>query len=170
MKIRHLLTLIVACYAFSASAQKIAHLNTKVLLDSLSESKKIAEQLATYEKSLSATGEQMVTKFQEGLKIYRDQMQGGNLTPVKQKEMESNLEVEQNAIGKYQQSAQESLTKRRDELLAPLLKRIKDAINEIAKTEGYVFIFDSVQGFLFADQSKDIFSLVYKKLEEPKIK
>ena len=84
--------------------------------------------------------------------------------------MESNLEVEQNAIGKYQQSAQESLTKRRDELLAPLLKRINDAINEIAKTEGYTFIFDSVQGFLFADQSKDIFSLVYKKLEEPKIK
>ena len=87
MKIRHLLTLIMACYAFSISAQKIGHLNTKILLDSLSESKKIAEQLATYEKSLSATGEQMVTKFQEGLKIYREQMQGGNLTPVKQKEM-----------------------------------------------------------------------------------
>ncbi|HRI35447.1 MAG TPA: OmpH family outer membrane protein, partial [Saprospiraceae bacterium] len=71
-------------------------------------------------------------------------------------------------IGKYQQSAQESLNKRRQELLAPLLNRIDEAIKAIGKEASYTFIFDSSAGLIFYPESEDITPLILKKLNAPK--
>ena len=48
----------------------------------------------------------------------------------------------------YQKSAQESLLKRRDELLKPLLDKINAALVALGKEENYLFIFDSSSGLL----------------------
>ncbi len=169
MRYLAILIWIFSCSNLSfAQTQKIGHVNSQKFLDTLSETKQLAEQLAKYEQSLTATGEQMIQKFQENARKYQQDVKAGNLTPLQQKDLESSLEVEQNAIGKYQQSAQESLNKRRQELLAPLLNRIDEAIKAIGKEASYTFIFDSSAGLIFYPESEDITPLILKKLNAPK--
>lgn len=159
------------CLLMSTSlvwSQKIGHLNSRTLLDSLKETKDISIELANYEKALSETGEKMVIKFQSNLELYRKEVASGNLTPVKQKQMESELEVEQDAIGKYQQSARESLEKRKTDLLSPLLSKIDKAIDEVALEGAFSMIFDSSVSMLFVDLSFDVSALVLSKLNQSK--
>ncbi|MBK7811216.1 MAG: OmpH family outer membrane protein [Saprospiraceae bacterium] len=148
--------------------QKYGHINSRNLLDTLNETKIIAAELSTYEKALTETGEKMVLKFQTNLEAYRTEVAAGNLTAIRRKQLESELEVEQDAIGKYQQSAKESLEKRRNDLLNPLLAKIDLAIDQIAKEGGYNMIFDSSVSMLFVTDAFDISAMVISKLNTPK--
>jgi outer membrane protein len=148
----------------SLNAQKVGHVNTVQLIDSLAEARQASGQLKQYEATLSKTGEEMVTKFQDKLKKYKVDVKSGNLTPTQQKQMESDLEVEQEAIGNYRESAKKSLEKRRLELVQPILDKINKAIHEIGKEENYTFIFDNSAGILFFRDSEDVSQKVYKKL------
>lgn len=154
--------------AVNSIAQKYGHINSRTVIDSLHESKKILEQLGIYEKALGKTGEEMVQKFESNLANYRKEISSGNVPPVRQKEMESNLEMEQDAIAKYQRSAKESLDKRREELLAPMLERVDATINDLAKNEGFNLIFDSSVGFVHYDNTFDLTYRLIKILNTPK--
>ncbi|MDQ3141848.1 MAG: OmpH family outer membrane protein [Bacteroidota bacterium] len=165
MNVRILTCLGILClFISSAICQKVGHLNSSKFLDTLPESKQIATQLQTYEKALSTTGEEMISKFQNNLRKYQQEKQLGNLTPIQQQQMESDLTIEQDAIGKYQQSAQQSLNKRREELLKPLLDSINTALKELAKAEGFLFIFDSSVSLLYMNDALDVTPLLLKKL------
>ncbi len=155
------------CFVFnnSASAQpKFGHLNTVLLMDSLEEAKMLADQLVQYEALLTKSGEEMIAKYQANFLKYQQELQAGNLTPKQQTELESNLELEQNAIDNYRKSAQESLEKRRQELLKPLLEKINKAIREVALEGQYTTIFDSSKSMLFVTESLDVFPQVFLKL------
>jgi len=68
-------------------------------------------------------------------------------------------------IEAYQQNAQAQLQEKEKELLQPIIDRAKQAIADVAKENGYTYIFDtSVGALLYQQDSDDIFSLVKKKL------
>ena len=65
----------------------------------------------------------------------------------------------------YQQNAQQKLQEKEKELLQPIIDRAKQAISDVAKENGYSYIFDTSAGtLLYQQDSDDIFSLVKKKL------
>ena len=137
------------CLFFSAAhSQKLGHLNSVAFIDTLAKAKVIADQIAAYEKSLTAQGEQMAAKFQQNVTTFQKQVQDGTMTAIQQQSKQTELETEQAALGNYQKSAQESLLKRRDELLKPLLDKINAALVALGKEENYLFIFDSSSGLL----------------------
>ncbi|MBK9222658.1 MAG: OmpH family outer membrane protein [Saprospiraceae bacterium] len=165
MKVITLSSLFFICF-FSTPllSQKVGHLSTVQVIDSLTEAKQASATLKQYEASLSKTGEEMVVKFQEKVKKYQLDMKAGSLTAVQRKQVESDLEIDQNAINTYRQSAQISLEKRRQELIQPILDKINKAIQEIGKEENYMFIFDNAVGILYFSQSEDVSAKLYKKL------
>ncbi|NOT35822.1 MAG: OmpH family outer membrane protein [Saprospiraceae bacterium] len=146
------------CFLFTSFlwSQKYGHVNYRMLLDSIQESKVINEQLNRYEKSLSDVGDKMLTKFQENFIKYKAGVEAGTLTATQRSQMESDLEVEQNAITNYQKSANESLEKRNTELLKPLLDKMTEKIKLFAAQEGYSMIFDSSLGLLFTIPTEDL--------------
>ncbi|MCC6754685.1 MAG: OmpH family outer membrane protein [Saprospiraceae bacterium] len=146
-------------------AQKVGHFHYPNLIDSLQEAREATVTLRQYEKALTASGDTMVMRFQEKLKTYQGEMKRGNLTGRQQKEMEAELEVEQNAIVNYRESVRQSLDKKRNELKLPILQKIERVIRELAKEEGYAFVFDSSAGLLYFRDSEDIFSKVFRKLQ-----
>ncbi len=153
------------CFIVSlAFGQKVGHLNTVAFIDTLTEAKIMADQIANYEKSLTAQGEQMAMKFQKNVETFQKEAQSGALTPIQQQSKQTELETEQAALGNYQKSAQESLLKRRDELLKPLLDRINKALVEIGKEEGYLFIFDASVGLLHFPESDNVSNKLSQKL------
>lgn len=165
MRVITLSCCICLCFiSLTTFAQKVGHINTVQLIDSLKEAKAASITLKQYEASLGKTGEEMVKKYQEKIKKYQMDVKSGGLTAIQQKQLESDLGIDQNAISNYRQSAQSSLEKRRQELIQPILDKINKAIQEIGKEENYIFIFDNSVGILYFKDTEDVSAKLYKKL------
>jgi Skp family chaperone for outer membrane proteins len=79
MRVITLSCIICMCFlGASLNAQKVGHVNTVQLIDSLAEARQASGQLKQYEATLSKTGEEMVTKFQDKLKKYKGSRAGGH--------------------------------------------------------------------------------------------
>ena len=77
------------------------------------------------------------------------------------------LENLQERILLFEQSAEQSIQMKQAELFEPILTKIQNAIDEVAKEKKYAYIFDLVGlqgGVVYKDDSYDITELVRKKL------
>jgi outer membrane protein len=80
---------------------------------------------------------------------------------VKMKE----LQDLQNRIESTNQSAQDKVAKKKEELYSPILDKADKAIKEVAKEKGYDYIFDASAGMLlYAKEGDNILALVKAKL------
>jgi outer membrane protein len=93
-------------------------------------------------------------------------VQGGNLAPIRQQEKEQALEADREKIIELQQSVQQKVQAKRQELLEPIVNKVEDAINSVAKENSYMMIFDTsvFNAILFAQDSDDVTELVKAKL------
>jgi outer membrane protein len=61
--------------------------------------------------------------------------------------------------------AEEKVAKKRQALYQPIVEKINTAIKELAKEQGYTYIFDSSAGvLLFAEESDNLIEPLKKKL------
>ena len=68
-------------------------------------------------------------------------------------------------IQQFQQTSQESIQQKRNEVLSPLLEKAQNAIDEVAKEQNYTYIFDiSLGSIVYGEESRDIMPLVKSKL------
>ena len=68
-------------------------------------------------------------------------------------------------IQDFQQTAQESIQKKKEEIYGPILKKAEDAIKEIAIEKQYSYILDtSVGTVIYAQEGDNIMALVKTKL------
>ena len=57
------------------------------------------------------------------------------------------------------------LSKRREDLYKPILEKVNKAMQDVAKENGYLLVFDtSTQVLLYADETLDVTKLVNAKL------
>jgi len=71
----------------------------------------------------------------------------------------------QRRIQEFQQTAQEDLQNKENELTAPIIEKARNAVRDVAKENGYTFIFNSTEGLLlYTEPADDIMALVKKKL------
>ncbi len=156
--------LLFAFYLPYSHAQKVGHLSSVQLIDSLPEAKLASKTLRQYEASLNKAGDEMLTKYQDKLRKFQSDMKAGSLTSNQQKQAQSELELDNNALSNYRESVRNSLEKKRQELVQPILDKINKAIKELGVEENYLFIFDSSAGLLFYKESEDVSAKIYKKL------
>ena len=170
MKVSTMMSCLCFALAFNTmQAQKVGHVHSVQLIDSLAEAKQASKTLKQYEQSLIKTGDEMVASFQQKLKAYQEENKKGSLTSNQQKAKESELEVDQNAIANYRQSMRKSLDKKRQELIQPILEKINKALKEIGDEGKFLFIFDSSIGMLYFPESENLFGKVISKLEPKKM-
>ncbi|MEN9523226.1 MAG: hypothetical protein RL065_1603, partial [Bacteroidota bacterium] len=80
---------------------------------------------------------------------------------IKQKEMQQKYQLLQD----FQQTAEEKVAAKKEELYNPILKKADAAIKDVAKKNGFAYIFDTSMGaFLYAQESDNIMELVKKEL------
>lgn len=159
--------LVVLCIAVFTGAQaqtaKFGHINSAELLSLMPEIKDADKQLQSFGIQLESQLKTMTTEYQAKVSDY----QTNEVTmadAVKQTKVREITDLE-GRIQEFQQTAQESVTKKKEELYSPILKKAEDAIVAIAKENGYAYIFDkSVGGLIYAQDSDDIMPLVKKKL------
>ena len=161
------LLVILACgvlMSSMATAQtKFGHINSAELLQMMPDVKRAETEIQTYAKSfqdqLQAMGkeyEKKVQEFQASEKTMTDAMK-----EVKVKEIRD-LE---NRIESTNQSAQEKVEKKRQELLQPIIDKADKAIKAVASEKSFDYIFDTSTGaLLHVKDSDNILPLVKAKL------
>ncbi len=151
----------------SASAQKFGYLNSAAILQEMPEVKQAEADLEVLQKQLQSRGETMLQEFQAKYQELERKNQQGEISP-KELEVESQqLKADETKLAQFEQDMQRQVLERRDALLQPILDRVNTAIEEVAKEDGYTYIFDASPGtgiLLYADESTDIVEKVKAKL------
>lgn len=158
-----------------ANAQmKIGYTNIDYILTNLPDAKTIQEKLSTEKAQYDKLLQDKSAEFQ---KVYEDyQKNAATMSPVIRADKEKFLQNKQGEIQEFQQNSEYALQRKQQELLAPVLDKIQTAINDVAKENGYTYVFNSDAGpsttpiVLVAPDQDNISNLVFKKLgvEPPK--
>ena len=106
----------------------------------------------------------MTAEYQESVQDYQSN-EASYTDLIKQDKIAEITGLEQR-IQAFQQNAQQSLQKKEQELLEPILSKARSAIEEVAVEGNFTYIFDkSVGSILYAKESENVLSLVKKKLK-----
>lgn len=150
-------------FANNLYAQKLGHVNSTEILTLLPETKSADSALKKFGELLDSQLQTMSVEYQSKVQDYqsKESLMADAIKQTKIKDIKD-LEVR---IQEFQQTGQESLQNKKQELYAPVLKKVQDAINAIAKENAYTYIFDTSLGsVLYAQEANDVSALVKKKL------
>lgn len=159
------LAVIIALSATAAVAQtaKFGHINSTQLLSIMPETKVADSTLQKFGASLESQLKTMTNEYQSKVSDYRAN-EANMAEPVKEAKVREINDLEQR-IQEFQESAQTSMQKKKEEIYTPIIKKAEDAIKKIAKDKGFSYIFDTSVGVvLFAQDSDDIMPLVKTQL------
>lgn len=158
-----LLVALIGLATFSGQAQtpKYGHVNSNEVLQAMPGIDSLQIKLMSFQKELEDLYQSMVTEFQTKKDKF-DKEAGVMSSSVRQMREKELVDI-QNRIQEFQYSVQEDLEQKQYELAKPFQDKIQEAINAVAKENGYAYIFDT-QTLLFYDNGDDITPLIKKKL------
>ena len=161
------LTAIIAFILITGVAfgQKFAYINTQEILSNLPEVQQANSNIEAFRNQLISLGQQKLEALQKKYKDLEAKQSRGELSPVQLDQEAKKLKVEEEQLTKFDQESQQKIMKKSEELLKPIRDKVQKAIDDVAKENGYEFIFDASMGFiLYADDSTNISDKVKAKL------
>jgi len=164
MKKFNTLALIIAVIAGSANtlqAQKIGYLSADEIIVLMPEAAKVDTQLNEYQQSLYLNAQSKQSELNDAVaKFYKDSAtMTASLKEVKRKDLQTKVQE----MSGEEQRIQNLFEQKRQELSLPIQKKLQGAIQEVAKENGYTYVFPK-EALLVMPPSDDISSLVRKKL------
>lgn len=160
-----LFTVAFAALTLSAQAQKFGFINSQELISQLPEVKEANAKLETLKKQLQKKGQDMLAALQTKYQGLQKKQTDGLLSPKEIEIEAAKLKEEEAQLGTFEQTSQQKIYEKSEELLSPIQGKINNAIKEVATDNGYTYIFDSSMGLvLYADPGTDVSALVKVKL------
>ena len=149
--------------AFAQKTVKLGHINSSDLMQIMpgkdSALAVLQTEMDAVEAELKVMQEELQTKYTD----YQERK--AQMTELIRSTKEQEIRDLDQRIQTYQQNAKQKLEEKQAELLQPIIDRAKQAIADVAKENGYTYIFDTAAGtLLYQQDSDDIFALVKKKL------
>jgi outer membrane protein len=160
-----ILVFITIVSTFSLNAQKVGYINSQEILTSLPEVKQANSDIDVMKGMFQKKGEEMVKDLQMKYQDLQQKQAGGTLAPVEIEKQAATLKAEEAKVGEFEQSSQQKIMEKSEELLKPIQDRVNKAIKDVATENGFLYIFDSGMGVvLYADPAADATKLVKTKL------
>ena len=142
---------------------KLGHINSTQLLSFMPETKNADSALQKFGNSLENQLKTMSAEYDSKVADFKSK-ESAMAEPIHQSKLKEITDLE-GRIQDFQQSAQSSIQKKKEELYSPIIKKAEDAIHAIGKEKGYTYIFDSSVGvLLWSQDSDDIMAQVKQKL------
>ena len=149
--------------AFAQKTIKLGHINSSDLMQIMPG--KDSAQAAFQAEVTVLEGELTAMQEEYNKKLADYQERQSQMTELIRKTKEQEIMELRQRIATYQENAQQQLQEKEKELLQPIIDRAKKAIADVAKENGYTYIFDTAGGtLLYQQDSDDILALVKKKL------
>ena len=142
---------------------KFGYINSDELLSIMPEVRKADSSLQLFAKSYQDQLEQMGKEYQK--KVQDFQAQEKTMTEAVKEVKVKELQQLEERFQSTQQSAQEKVAKKKEELYSPILEKADKAIKDVAKSNNYDYVFDASRGnILYAKETDNILPLVKAKL------
>ena len=121
-------------------------------------------KIQQYAKDLEGELEIMNVEYNNKLNDYVEKRD--NLTPLVKQTKEQELNEFQSRIQAFTTNAEKELQQQNAQLIQPIIMKAEKAIKDVAKENGFMYIFDLSRGSViyFSEQSIDILPMVKKKL------
>ncbi len=146
-------------------AQKLGHINGQMLVEHMPEYKTAYEELNTYKKQYEDALLAMRTEYEKLIEDFKKSEQTAPkvILDTKLKEIQS----KEQGIYDFQEQASADVSAEEQRKVAPILEKAKQAIEEVAKANGYTYVFDAGAGALLYMGGDDVTKLVCTKLGIP---
>lgn len=163
---KHFLTLLLIAagiFGFNnqANAQKIGYVNADEIIMLMPEASKLQADLEAYQKSLYQNANDKQVAFNDALqKFIKDSAtMSASLKEVKR----NDLQKQSMELNNQQQIIGQELDQKRQELALPIQKKLQEAIEVVAKENGYTYVV-AREALIVVPEKDDLGPLVIKKL------
>lgn len=161
---------LLTVYLGSAQTIKIAYVNSETILRELPEAQQVKKELEATIKDWQDELEKMGKDLQEGLEDY--QKKQALLDPKAKADKEKSLQDLQQRAREYQyqkfDTREGEAVKLREKKFGPIQERVMKIIEQVAKEDGFNYVFDKLEtatNLLYADPK---FDLTYKVIDRLK--
>jgi len=136
---------------------KFGHINSQDLLDIMPEKiEEFGKQLQNQLQTMSGEREAKVADYMEN---------EANMSEIIAQTKAEEIQMLDQRIQAFQQNAQQSLAKKESDEYKPILDKARKAIEDVAKENGFTYIFDVSGGsLLYQPESDNVLTLVKTKL------
>ena len=142
---------------------KFGYINSSELMQLMPGKDTVEARLTEYRSSLEQTLQVMFQEYQGKLQDYQNN--AATMSQIIKQTKGKELQDLETRIETFRQSADSDFQQKQAELFAPITKRAKDAINAVAKENGYTYIFDlSVGAVIYYEKGDNILAQVKAKL------
>ena len=149
---------------FGMKAQKLGHVNLDSLISLMPEFKSAKEKSEAKLKSLESFLMNLKSEYDQ--KLQKAQADFNNMSEIERKNIEEELAGMQQRIQSRQTEAQNEYQVYNNNMLKPIYDKARKAIEKVAKTNNYKFIFDTTPGnILYSEAADDVLMLVKKELD-----
>ena len=121
---------------------KFGHINAQEIVSAMPEFAKAQSDIEALDKQLTSelqrTQEEFNKKYQEFQQAIAKYSLPANIAERRQKELQDMMQRQE----QFQQEAQQQMQKAQADAMAPIYKKLDDAIKAVGAAEGVIYIFD----------------------------
>lgn len=157
------LVVLVASFGYSQASLKLGHIDSNEILSMMPETDSLQNELKNYAEYLDQQMSTMAMEYQSKINDYQENV--ATMSELIRQTKEKEITDLQERIQAFQQSADQDLSAKQAELFNPLIEKVKDAINDVGRENGYTYILDVGAGaVVFFEGGDNILPLVKTKL------
>jgi outer membrane protein len=153
-------------FAATAHAQtlKFGHIDLQALIQVMPERATAETEFNGFQAELEDVLGEMQQNYQT--KLQELEQLGEGASEIKRNAKITELQDMQQRIQNYQVTAQQQIQQKQAELLQPVFDKAEEAIGEVAKEQGLLYVFDVGSNVVLykSNQSMDVLPLVKQKL------
>lgn len=163
---KKLLLIIMLMAPLATFAQKFGKVNTQTIMQALPEIAKINGELQAQQKTYENELKSMQDELQRQNDAYEKGKSTMNATAQQQKEQE--LQTLYQKIQQTYQDNSQALQKKQQELMQPVITKVRNAIENVGKAGGYTFIFEDGVALYTGTAVEDVTSKVQAEITNMK--
>lgn len=159
------LTLVILLCSSLLAEQKIAYINSDLVLEKSKEGQRIQTIMMTLQEEWN---NQLLAKENEFKEKYEEYMNLPVMTDDEfKKEKEAELQKIDEEYTVLQKEISQKAKQKQQELLNPILEKLGEVTEQIAKDRGFTAIFDlNISGLVYIDEELDLTDEVVAKIDQ----
>ena len=141
----------MALLTLTASAQKLGRVNFTELYQLAPEADAAREQITAMQNEAEETFAAMVEEYQGKMNQYQ-QKQATWTAAIKEAKEKELVDI-QNRVQEFQQTISQELQQKQAELMNPIMEKAQKAVQDLAKAQGIIAVFDSGSALYFDESA-----------------
>jgi outer membrane protein len=162
LKLFAVILLIGTTATVNAQTLKFGHIDLQALVQVMPEATTAQTELNNFQKDIEDVFGGMQTELQQ--KYAEFEQLGEEISEVKRNAKITEIQDAQQRIENYRSTAQQQIQQKNAEVFQPIIQKAQKAVEDVAKEQGLIYVFDVNALHYMSNQSVDILPLVKKKL------